>query len=306
MNDNTYTLYNLTPYYDSCNNYKRTLKHYLRKNPTKKEYIYILLGHYYMSKNYHKTHKYYKKSIKLGNVDAMFYLGSYYKNYAMKCFYNDEYDNHKKNCKRMKKYLTMAIDNGCINAMCMFGEFYGETEDFDQMLKFYNDAANMGNVRAHYYLGNYYKHQNDYDKMVKHYNVVIEHPKYEAMTLSATLELSYHYKEYHNKHREYYTKIVRCVRKMINTLFKYDGILDSMENFVKNNNMLMFVDKMCDDGLISLWDKYNSIEIDLMYLARNDDMFNILKRLMINIDVKKYRIPHITELLRTINDELFY
>ena len=87
-------------------------------------------------------------------IDAMIYLGKYYEE-------RDEHEN-------MKKYYTMAIENGNNKVIFELGKYYEERNDYVNMIKYYLMAIEKDNVCAMYNLGFYYEKQEDDANMLKY------------------------------------------------------------------------------------------------------------------------------------------
>ena len=87
------------------------------------EYLYF--GFYYQEviKDFEIMLKYYLKAIQKGNSDAMFNLGSYYKEQG--------------DYKQMEKYYLEAINNGDNDAMNNLEVHYLENNNYIELIKFY-------------------------------------------------------------------------------------------------------------------------------------------------------------------------
>jgi TPR repeat protein len=59
------------------------------------------------------------------------------------------------------------MKKGNDKAMTNLGMYYGEQEDYDNMIKYCLMAIENGNSNAMYNLGLYYKKQEDYDNIMK-------------------------------------------------------------------------------------------------------------------------------------------
>jgi hypothetical protein len=105
--------------------------------------------------------KYYLMAIDLGYANAMYGLGTYYRNTE------EDFD-------IMKKYYLMAINIGYVNAMYSFGVYYQNVEkDYDSMKKYYLMAVDLKDTGAMYNLAAYYA-EKDYDLMKKYYLMAIK------------------------------------------------------------------------------------------------------------------------------------
>ncbi len=88
-------------------------------------------------------------------------------------FYLGLYFHHvKKDYELMKKYYTMALEKGNLNAMKNLGDYYYRNDNCELMKKYYLMAIDKGDTDAMNKLGYYYNTKEDYELMKKYY-----HPK---------------------------------------------------------------------------------------------------------------------------------
>ena len=80
--------------------------------------------YFWINKNYEEMKKYYLMAIEMGDLNAMFNLGLYYKKIE--------------NYEEMKKYYLMAIEKGESIAMNNLGQYYQFIEKkYDEAIKYY-------------------------------------------------------------------------------------------------------------------------------------------------------------------------
>jgi hypothetical protein len=130
------------------------------------QYYSLFIGLYYQfipkPKNCYFIHKYYDTSFKLGNINAMVYLGRHY-------FYELKDDS-------MIKCYLIAIEKGNTTAMRLLGLYYEKAvKDYDLMLKYYLMAIDKGKTSAMHCLASYYRFTDkNYELMKKYYLMAID------------------------------------------------------------------------------------------------------------------------------------
>lgn len=106
---------------------------------------YNLVGQYYhyVKKNKTRMERYYNKAIRLGDGNAMYNMGLYYKN-------KNDYD-------KMMYHFRSAVRKNNDKAMYELGLHYKNNKKYRCMVKYYTKSAELGNVKSMYELASYYK-----------------------------------------------------------------------------------------------------------------------------------------------------
>ena len=90
------------------------------------------------------------------------------------------YHHEEQNVVLMKKYYMMAIENKNSFAMLQFAFYFQENDNVDMMIKYFKMAADYGNPYALYYTSEYYLKHNDYDMAEKYLLMSIDCENHEV------------------------------------------------------------------------------------------------------------------------------
>jgi hypothetical protein len=170
----------------------------------------------------------YLKSYNYGYHDAYVGLGNYY----------NEIENDS---NTMIKYLKIASNDGCINAMKLLVKYYEEKSKFDLMEKYYLMAIDKGQTGMMIKFGDYHRNKKNYELMNKYYSMALELGDFFAYTGFA------HY--YHNinidheKMKKYYHDAILSfsLNSRKNVTFGTTVYYRSDCDIVKNNMQIQLI-----------------------------------------------------------------
>jgi hypothetical protein len=171
------------------------------------------------------------------------------------------YRHVEKNYDLMKKYYLMAIEQGCVQAICNLGRYYQHIEkNYDLMKKYYLMAIELNYYRAMSCIGYYYQMTEiNYELMKKYYITAIEQGN-DAIAMN---NLGYYYHDAEINYdlmKKYYLMAIELgdLTAMINLGNYYADI--ELNNELTKKYYLMAYKRNDLDAMINLGNYYHTKE----------------------------------------------
>jgi TPR repeat protein len=195
--------------------------------------------------DYENMNFYLEKSIKIGSVDALFYIGNYYDEMKdhpkMVHFYekaaekNDLdsiynlaiYYKEKKNRVKRKVWLLKGVELGDPDCMCEMAKFYEESKEEDKeekIIKYYRLAIKLKYLKAYYLLGMWYSKNHEPDEMAFYFMKAIDDFRDNSYLKN---------KQHNNVYIDENYNIDLVVKMMLKTACYYDDEMRDNTNAIK-------------------------------------------------------------------------
>ena len=122
----------------------------------------FVIEYYKKRKNFYKLIEYYTIMCAKGNVEALYQLGEYYKEY-------------EDDPEQMVKHYKLCAEQSHPIAIFELGLYYESTGDIDNMIKYFEISAKTNsNLYAMNALGRYYELIGKYEQMMCYYSLILE------------------------------------------------------------------------------------------------------------------------------------